>query len=41
VTFLRSDRAGKAVTLTVLRGVKTQDVAVTVGERPRRERGRR
>jgi len=40
VTLLRSDRVGKAVTLAVLRGVKTQDMAVTVGERPRPERGR-
>ena len=40
VTLLRGDRVGKAVTLTVLRGVKAQDVAVTVGERPRPERGR-
>jgi S1-C subfamily serine protease len=36
VTRLRGDRIGKAVTLTLLRGVKSQDVAVTVGERPRR-----
>ena len=36
VTLLRGDRVGKAVTLTVLRGVKSQEVAVTVGERPRR-----
>jgi len=36
VTLLRGDRIGKPVTLTVLRGVKTQDVAVTVGERPRK-----
>jgi serine protease DegQ len=36
VTLLRGDRVGKPVTLTVLRGVKAQDVAVTVGERPRR-----
>jgi serine protease Do len=41
VTLLRGDRVGKAVTLAVLRGVKAQDVAVTVGERPRPERGRR
>jgi serine protease DegQ len=36
VTLLRGDRVGKPVTLTVLRGVKAQDIAVTVGERPRR-----
>jgi S1-C subfamily serine protease len=36
VMLLRGDRIGKAVTLSVLRGVKRQDVAVTVGERPRR-----
>ena len=36
VTLLRGDRVGKAVTLTVVRGVKAHDVAVTVGERPRR-----
>jgi S1-C subfamily serine protease len=41
VTLLRSDRVGKAVLLTVVRGVKSQDVAVTVGERPRVEGGRR
>jgi S1-C subfamily serine protease len=35
-TRLRGDRVGKPVTLTLLRGVKAQDVAVTVGERPRR-----
>ena len=33
---LADDRIGKAVTLSVLRGVKRPDVAVTVGERPRR-----
>ena len=38
VTLLRGDRVGKAVTLTILRGVKTEDVAVTVGERPRSKR---
>jgi S1-C subfamily serine protease len=36
VMLLRGDRIGKAVTLTILRGVKTQDVAVTVGERRKR-----
>jgi S1-C subfamily serine protease len=36
VTLLRGDHIGKAVTLSVLRGVKRQDVAVTVGARPRR-----
>lgn len=41
VTLLRGDRVGKPVLLTILRGVKAQDVAVTVGERPRIERGKR
>jgi serine protease Do len=41
ITLLRGNRIGSAVTLTVLRGVKVQDIAITVGERPRRERGRR
>jgi S1-C subfamily serine protease len=36
VTLLRADHIGKPVTLSVLRGVKRQDVTVTVGERPRR-----
>jgi S1-C subfamily serine protease len=36
VTLLRGDHVGKAVTLGVLRGVKMQEVAVTVGERRRR-----
>jgi S1-C subfamily serine protease len=36
VTRLRGDRVGKPATLTVLRGVKIQDVAIAVGERPRR-----
>jgi S1-C subfamily serine protease len=36
VMLLRGDHVGKAVTLSVLRGVKRQDLAVTVGERPRR-----
>jgi S1-C subfamily serine protease len=35
VMRLRGDRVGKPVTLTVLRGGVTQDVAVTVGERRR------
>jgi S1-C subfamily serine protease len=35
-TLLRGDHIGKAVTVSVLRGVKRQDVTVTVGERPRR-----
>jgi serine protease Do len=34
ITLLRGDRIGTVVTLTVLRGVKRQDVAVTIGERP-------
>ena len=33
VMLLRGDRIGKPVTLSVLRGVKRQEVAVTVGER--------
>ncbi len=41
VTLLRGNRIGTAVTVTILRGVKVQDIAITVGERPRRERGRR
>jgi S1-C subfamily serine protease len=36
VTLLRGDHVGKSVTVSVLRGVKLQDVAVTVGERPKR-----
>jgi S1-C subfamily serine protease len=36
VTLLRGDHVGRAATLSVLRGVKRQDVAVTVGERPQR-----
>jgi S1-C subfamily serine protease len=35
-TLLRGDHIGHAVTLSVLRGVKRQDVAVTIGERPHR-----
>jgi S1-C subfamily serine protease len=34
VMLLRGDHVGKGVTLSVLRGVKRQDVSVTVGERP-------
>jgi serine protease Do len=42
LTLLRGDRVGKSVTLTVIRGVKTEHIAVTVGERPRGGReGRR
>ena len=36
ITLLRGDHVGKPVTLTIIRGVKRQEVAVTVGERPRR-----
>jgi S1-C subfamily serine protease len=36
VMRLRGDRLGKAVPITVVRGVTVQDVTVTVGERPRR-----
>ena len=36
VTLLSGDRIGRPVTLSVLRGVKRQEVVVTVGERPRR-----
>jgi serine protease Do len=35
ITALRGDRIGKPAPLTVLRGVKLQDIVVTVGERPR------
>jgi S1-C subfamily serine protease len=38
LTLLRGDHIGRAVPLTVLRGVKRQEIAVTVGERPRRDR---
>jgi serine protease Do len=41
VMLLRGNRVGTAVTLRILRGVKIEEVAVTVGERPRRDRGRR
>jgi S1-C subfamily serine protease len=34
ITLLRGNRIGTPVTLAVLRGVKRQEVAVTVGERP-------
>ena len=36
LTLLRGDHVGTAVSLSVLRGVKRQDIAVTVGERPSR-----
>lgn len=36
VTLLRGDHIGKPVTLSIVRGVKRQDVAVTIGERPKR-----
>jgi S1-C subfamily serine protease len=36
VTWLRGDRVGKAVPLTVIRGAAALDVTVTVGERPSR-----
>jgi S1-C subfamily serine protease len=35
LTLLRGDRVGKPVSISVLRGVKLQDVTVTIGERPR------
>ena len=35
VTRLRGNRLGKAVPITVVRGIGVQDVTVTVGERPR------
>jgi S1-C subfamily serine protease len=34
LTLLRGDRVGKPVTISLLRGVKLQDVTVTIGERP-------
>ena len=37
VMLLRGDHVGKPVTLTITRGVTSLEVAVTVGERPRRE----
>jgi serine protease Do len=36
LTLLRGDHVGKAVQVSVLRGVKRQDIAVTIGERPGR-----
>ena len=33
---LRGDRLGKAVPITVIRGLQAHDVSVTIGERPRR-----
>jgi serine protease DegQ len=36
LTLLRGDRAGKAATLTVIRGGEVRELAVTVGERGRR-----
>jgi S1-C subfamily serine protease len=36
VTLLRGDYVGKAVTLSIVRGVQRHDVAVVVGERPAR-----
>ena len=38
VTLLRGDRVGKSVSLTVLRGGDIREFAVTIGERPKRER---
>ncbi len=35
LTRLRGNRLGKAVPITVIRGIAAQDVTVTVGERPR------
>jgi len=35
LTRLRGNRLGRAVPITVIRGTQMQDVAVTVGERPR------
>ena len=34
LTLLRGDHVGKVVTLTVVRGIKVEELAVTVGERP-------
>jgi S1-C subfamily serine protease len=39
ITLLRGDKVGKPARLSIIRGVKTEDITVTVGERPRRERG--
>ncbi len=36
LTLLRSDRVGKPATLRIVRGVKVEDLAVTVGERSAR-----
>ena len=36
MTLLRGDHIGKPVTLSIVRGVQRHDIAVTVGERPRR-----
>jgi S1-C subfamily serine protease len=36
VMLLRGDHIGKPVSVSLLRGVKRQDVTITVGERPRR-----
>jgi S1-C subfamily serine protease len=36
LTLLRGDHVGKAITLTVLRGVQRHDIAAVVGERPSR-----
>jgi S1-C subfamily serine protease len=38
VTLLRGDRVGRAATIAVLRGGELREIAVTVGERPRRRR---
>jgi S1-C subfamily serine protease len=40
VTLLRGDRVGKAVPLTILRGVQEREIVVSVGERARRDRTR-
>jgi S1-C subfamily serine protease len=39
VTLLRGDRVGKPAALTVVRGGQLKDITVTVGERPKRDRG--
>jgi S1-C subfamily serine protease len=41
VTLLHGDRVGKAATLTIVRGGELKDLTVTIGERPKRERGAR
>jgi S1-C subfamily serine protease len=38
VTLLRGDRVGKSAPLTLLRGAEIRELAVTIGERPKRER---